>query len=334
MRSIKRLWVPMGFDFKDGRKTMSNPKLRWRMSILLTIIIGWSLIAWSSPQTAPAGTVPVTALVSVEAKHGSQVPVINREDVRVMQGNNRLQVTDWVPFQGDQAGLELYVLLDDATDMDVATQFGDLRQFMNNQPATTAIAIGYMREGSVQIVQNLTKDHAQAGKALRIPLGSTGTSASPYLAVSDLIKHWPESSARREIFLISSGIDALAGGIVDPYLETTMQQAQRGGIQIYAIYASNAGHFGHTYWRVSTGQNNLSMLADATGGEFYYQGFQTPIAFKPFLDEYGDRLKHQYRLTFLAKPENKASYQHVKLETEVSNAELVTADKIFVPAAK
>jgi len=38
-------------------------------------------------------------------------------------------------------------------------------------------------------------------------------------------------------------------------------------------------------------------------------------------------------LTFLAKPERKAGFQQVKLRTEVPNAELVGADRVYVPAA-
>jgi len=78
----------------------------------------------------------------------------------------------------------------------------------------------------------------------------------------------------------------------------------------------------------------LSRLADETGGEAYFQGFETPIAFAPFLDEFADRLRHQYKLTFLAIAQKKSSRQHVRLETEVPNAELVIADKVYVPAAK
>jgi len=272
--------------------------------------------------------------VSVEAKHGAEVPAINREDMRVFQGNNRLRVTDWVALQGDRAALELFVLLDEANDPDIGLQLNELRQFMNAQPATTAIAVGDMRFGGVDTVQNFTKDHAQAGKALRLPFGSASLSPNPYASLSLLIRRWPENSARREIFLISSGIDQLYGGPSDPYLAEIIERAQRAGIQIYAIYASAAGHFGHSFWRFTWGQNNLAQLADETGGESYFQGFQTPIAFKTFLDEFSDRLKHQYKITFLAIPESKASYQHVRFETEVPNAELIGADRVYVPAAK
>jgi len=310
---------------------MNKGKITRLMLFSFLIAMGWSL-AGMALQVGPAGTVPVSMVVSVEAKHAGEVPAINREDVRVFRGNNRLRVTDWAPLQGDRASLDLFVVLDDASNTDLGLQFDDLRRFMNAQPATTAIAVGYMRYGTVDIVQNLTKDHAQAGKALRLP---AGLSPNPYLSISDLIKRWPVGSPRREILLISSGIDRLyGGGPGNPYLAEAIERAQRAGIQIYAIYASAAGHFGHSFWRFNWGQNNLSQLADETGGELYSLGFQTPIAFKPFLDQFADRLQHQYKLTFLAIPENKAGYQRVRFETEVPNAELVGADKVYVPLAK
>lgn len=302
---------------------------------ILGLLISFNLATLSGrAQQSSSGTVPVSPVVSVEARHGKDVPAVNREDVRVFQGKDRDQVTDWVAFQGNQAGLELFVLIDESAGFGVTTQFDDLRQFLISQPPTTAVAIGYLQNGSVQIVQNFTKDHAAAAKTLRIPLGVAFGGNSPYLSITDTVKRWPESPSRHVIFLISDGIDPLQPGITDSYLDEAIQQAQRTGTQIYAIYASRAGHFGHTLWRVNQGQNNLSRLADETGGEAYFQGFDTPVDFAPFLDQFASRLSHQYRLTFLAKAGNKPTYQHVRLETEVPNAELVTADKVYVPAAK
>jgi hypothetical protein len=37
-------------------------------------------------------------------------------------------------------------------------------------------------------------------------------------------------------------------------------------------------------------------------------------------------------LTFLAKPEKKAGFQRFKVRTEVPNAELVAADRVYVAA--
>ena len=113
-----------------------------------------------------------------------------------------------------------------------------------------------------------------------------------------------------------------------------MEQAQRAGIVIFSIYTPGAGHFGHTFWRINWGQNYLSQLSDETGGESYYLGSEAPVSFSPYLDDLGRRLLHQYLLTFLAKPVKKAGMQSVKLRTEVSNAELVAADRVYVPASE
>jgi hypothetical protein len=126
----------------------------------------------------------------------------------------------------------------------------------------------------------------------------------------------------------------LQSGVTDSYLDAAVAQAQRAGVQVYAIYVAGAGHFGHTLWRIDTGQRNLSEMADETGGEGYFQGLESPVAFAPFLNQFAERLNHQYKLTFLTAPEKKATYLHVRLETEVPNAELVTADKVYVPVAK
>ncbi len=279
-----------------------------------------------------ASTVPVHMVVTAEARHGTDVPVITREDVTVNQGRERVQVTDWVPLEGEHAALQLFVLMDDASGATLGAQLEDLRRFILSQPPSTAIGVGYMRDGTVDILQNLSGDHALAAKALRLPLGTAGALASPYLSIGDLIKRWPESPVRREILMVSDGIDRFGGvGPTNPYVDTAIEQAQRAGVIIYAIYATGIGHFGHTYWRFFWGQNYLSKVTTETGGEAYFLGYDTPVSFSPYLDDLTRRLTHQYLLTFLAKPGKKPGLQPVKIRTEVPNAELVAADMVYVP---
>src|SRR6266404_3127308 len=146
---------------------------RTALPTILGLLIGfsWGVSSWSAQQSS-SSTVAVSTVVSVEARHGKDIPIVNREDVRVFAGRNRLQVTDWIPLQGDQSALELFVLIDDASNTNLASQFEDMRRFMDAQPPTAAIAVGYMQNGTVRVVQNFTKDHSEAGKALRIPFGS------------------------------------------------------------------------------------------------------------------------------------------------------------------
>jgi hypothetical protein len=151
--------------------------------------------------------------------------------------------------------------------------------------------------------------------------------------VVDLIKRWPEGAVRREMLMVSDGIDRFGGGgPSNPYVDSAIEEAQRAGVIIYSIYTPGVGHYGHSFWRVNWGQNYLSQISDETGGESYYLGFGAPVSFAAYLDDLNHRLTRQYLLTFLAKPERKAGFEQFKLRTEVPNAELVAADRVYVPA--
>ena len=305
---------------------------------LLVITLGslLSLCAPSSVAQAPASSgVPAHMVVTVEPRHGSGIPVINREDVMVYEQHDRDQVTEWVPAQGDHAQLELLVLLDDSSNISLASQLEDIRQFINEQPASAKVGVAYMRDGTARIEQNPSNDHSLASKALRLPMGVGGINASPYFSLTDLLKRWPETSARREVLIVSDGIDRYygTGDMQDPYLGAAIEDAQRAGVVVFTIYTPGAGHEGHSYWLNYWGQLYLSRLAEETGGEAYYIGFNGPaVTFAPYLDDLSHRLMHQYFLTFLARPPKKAGLQKVKLTTEVPNAELRAPDKVYVPA--
>ncbi len=282
--------------------------------------------------SSPAGPA-VNLVVTVEARHGSNAPDVTRDDVMVYQGRDRDKVTGWLPLQGDRAGLQLFVLLDDSSNISLGSQLEDIRQFIIAQPATTKIGVGYMQNGTARIAQELTSDHALAAKALRLPLGNPGATASPYFSLADLIKRWPEGNERREVLMATDGIDRYWGsGPGNTYVDSVIEQAQRAGVIVFAIYTPGEGHYGHSMWRMNWGQNYLSQVADETGGEAYYLGYGAPVSFAPYLDDITRRLGRQYLLTFLAKPEKKAGMQKVKLQTEVPNAELVSADMVYVPA--
>jgi hypothetical protein len=310
-------------------------KYKFLTSTALGLAVGVGGGSLSAQQAPAASGVPAHMVVTVEPHHGSEVPVVNREDVMVYERKDRDPVTEWIPAQGERAGLELFILLDDGSNASLGPLLADIRQFIGGQPASTKIGIGYMQNGSAKIVQNLTSDHEQAAKALRLPMGIRGVNGSPYFSVSDLIKHWPESGSRREVLVITDGVDLYygSGDAQDPYLQESIANAQRAGIVVSAIYTPGVGHFGHSYWQTYWGQLYLAQLADETGGESYAIGFNgTPVSFGPYLDDLTRRMSHQFLLTFLAKPPKKAGLQAVKLRTEVPNVDLVSAGKVYVSA--
>jgi hypothetical protein len=308
--------------------------IRWMAAAGLAMGLIAGIGAAAPAVLAQQGTAPASMVVSVEGKHGKDIPAVTIEDVKVFQGSTEDRVTEWTPLTGAQAGLQLYVLVDDSSDSDIALQFKEVRDFLAELPATTEVAIGYMQYGAVQTEQKFTTDHELAGKALRLPLGGTNGGPSPYLSITDLVKHWPAFNGRREILMVSEGIDWLQEGAVDSYLDAAIEDAQKAGVQVSAIYASGSGHLGHTYWRIYWGQYDLSRLTDETGGEFYWQGYQTPVSFQPYLQEFMNRLQHQYRLTFEARGGKKAGFQHVSLSTSVPDAQLVGANDVYVAATE
>lgn len=287
-------------------------------------------------QPGPAANgVPVQMVVTVEAHKGSDVPAVSANDVIVNEGKDRDQVTDWTAAQGEHAGLELFIMIDDSSSRDIGLQLGDIRKFIDEEPNSAVIGIAYMQNGIARIEQNLTNDHAAADKALRLPMGIRGGNASPYFALSDLLKRWPKSNNRREVLMVTDGIDLYygSGDLQDPYLSAAIEESQKGGVLVSAIYNPGVGHFGHSYWQTYWGQMYLAELADRTGGEAYYIGMTgPPVAFAPYLKDLANRLSHQYILGFMAKPEKKAGLRKVKIRTEVPKAELVSADQVFVPA--
>jgi hypothetical protein len=310
-------------------------KLPWFVFVRLVTIAALSLPAITQEKSAASGP-PVKMVVTVEARHGKNPQPVDKQDVMIYEGKTRDPVTSWVPAKGENAALEFFILIDDSANATLATQFDDIRQFINSQPPTTKIGVAYMQNGTAQVVQNPTTDHAQAAKSLRIPLGTPGVNASPYFSLTDLIKRWPTGSPRREVLMISDGIDLYygTGDLQDPYVDDAIEQAQRAGVIVFAIYNPGAGHYARSFWRTNFGQLYLSRVADETGGESYYIGFTGPaVTFVPYVDDIEHRLSNQYLLTFLAKPEKKSGMQRVKLTTELPNTELVAADRVYVPAS-
>lgn len=280
-----------------------------------------------------AGAAPTRLIVTVEPKHGQNVPVINKEEVMVYEGHDRDNVTDWTPAQGDHAALEFFILIDDSSSASLGSQLEDIRQFINGQPPTTLIGVAYMQNGIARVVQNLTADHAAAAKALRLPMGIGGANASPYFSLSDLAKRWPASNARHEVLMVTDGEDRYygTGDLQDPYLQEAIDDASRAGIVVSAIYNPDVGHFGHSYWQSYWGQLYLSQVADQTGGEAYYIGFSgAPVSFSPYLEDLSRRLLHQYWLAFIPKTEKKSGWHNIRLSTEVPNVDLISAHRIYV----
>jgi len=274
---------------------------------------------------APAVTMTVTAV----GKKDTQPPALKREDVQLYQGKEKVQVADWK--RGET--LFLAVLIDDSLESSAANQWGDLKAFFMAQPENTYIAVAYARNGSAAVAQDFTKDHALAGKALRLPIGNAGAFTSPYLTLQDWMKRWPETGERKSIILFSSGVDYFRGSFdpIDPDLDSTVARAQKQNINIWTIYVPDAGHIGRREFRVFNAQSNLSRLSEETGAESYYLGFDAPVTLKPYFDEIQMHLNNQYLISFVGNGGKKGKFERVRLVSEVPNVEFLTPSEVFLP---
>lgn len=312
------------------KKLIRNRSIK--LAAVLAVFLGMfsaSTPASDEKSDAP-GEVPVRMVVTVKPRHDGPVPAVGLNEVKVYQRDQLNKVTSWIPLQGDRAGLELFILIDDSSRTSLGLQLDSIKKFIEEQPASTAIGVGYMRNGTVFTVQNLTTDHALAAKSLRLPIGIAADN-SPYLSVTDLMKKWPVSENRREILMISSGVDALDGNpFSNPYLDAAAERAQRGGFIIYSIYTPREGFGGRGGFRTNLGQTGLDILSQKTGGEAYYLGLGSPVDISPYLRDVSRSLKNQYQLTFLTKSAGKPTLEPVKVKTETPNTGLIAAQAGYV----
>jgi hypothetical protein len=296
---------------------MSHPMFR---CVVLTLA---GLLASARSQAADQPP-PVNMIVTVEAGNGAGLPALKESDVIATQGGKRLRVTGLTACQGENAAMELFLVLDDASSPS-GWRLDDLRRFIENQPATASIGIGHMHNGFVETTVKLTLDHALVAQSLRLPLGAGA--ASPYLALSDFIKHWQGHADRREVVMITSGIDPTGGnGPVNPYLDTAIADAQRQGIIVYTVYIPGVGGASG----VNSGQSFLEQLSTATGGRTFVPVSNRADSLTPVLDDLARLLEHQYRVTLAPKSGDKAGLKDVKLVIETPHAALIYPKRMYV----
>jgi hypothetical protein len=318
---------------------MRKNKLLQKWTGLLALVL-LALAPARAGDKSTAATTPVRMTVTLRVLgDDKRMPDVTREDIVVKQGKERLQVTGWRPVAANPGGIDFFILIDDSSDTGLGSQLGDLREFIKAQPANTSIGVGYMHNGTVQIVQNFTADRDRAAKALRLPMGSSGAYGSPYLSAIDVMKRWPAGSSRRELLMITDGIERFRGGprhrgfrTVSPDMEAASRLAQRSGTTIHSIFTRGVGRLGNNYWEIINGQMSMAKLSDQTGGQSYYLGIQNAVSFRPYLNDLQKSLDNKHVLEFRAMPGKKSGLQYVTLTTEVAGVELNSADSVWVKA--
>lgn len=338
---------------------------------LLVLASIMSALLFGEPSARAQGAaVPVHVVITDAALQGNSAPPrLDMSAVKVTLNKKDVKITQLVPARGDAATLQLFILIDDTLDTSIGNHLQELKDFIKAQPGSTQVGVGYMSNATFQLAQNFTGDHNAAINAIRLPRGNLSTMDSPYLSLISLVKSWPKQNVRREVLMVTDGIDRLRGerpvvpagvaarGMTPPRqgaagnpwdvpnygpgvyhsmpqisvdANSASEISQRYNVIVYSIYGVGVGRAGRSAWDLQLAQSGLTKIADETGGEFFSLGLTQLVSFKPYLDRLANYLQNQYFLEFVGTPKGKGGLQRVKIDTEIKNSELLAPDNVWV----
>ncbi len=304
---------------------------RLTSSLLFAFLLFTASSANAQPPQSASSKVPVITVVTVLAPNFTAPPPISKSDVMVYSGMQRQDVSALEPAQGDHSALQLAILIDDLSE--IGTQIQDLRKFIRSLPNTTEVGVFYADNGAVRAAAPFSTDHEAVAQKVRLTLGLGASPVSIYISMMDFISHWPATDGRREFLVIADGIDRFRGDPASPDVPATIERAQKAGITIHTLYAQGVDYVAHNLFRQNYGQSNLAEMADATGGQAFFQGLNTPISFTPYLNQLDMVLHNQYFLTFTTdrSQKKKGELRAFRVRSEQHNVEIAAARRVLVP---
>jgi len=296
------------------------------MSIRIMIAALALSAALVSAETKPQPGVEVQMILTAADHMNHTPPALKPADITIMDAT----ITNWVPLEGGR-DLEIFFLVDHAANYDFAARLQELKRFALSQPAPVSIGVAYIREGTLQIVENPTTDHQRAALALRAPSGSKA--ANPYCALSDLIEQWQKKSVRREIVMVTTGMDdSASGAAICDNAETAIHDAERAGVVVYALYNPASNYLSEQWSKVDSGLVNLASVSYETGGEAYFVGHTPALSIEPFLADIAEHLANQYLVKFRLTPLPESTFQTIFVTSRTPDQELMKPEKVWVPA--
>jgi len=294
--------------------------------LLITLSFG-SLPGWT--QSARPEDTLARMVVTIDHFYAER-PSLTRDDVLLHQGEAETRVLNVTPLQGDRAGLELFLLVDNCSNCDPGSKFEELSKFIHSQASSTAVGIAYIQDGRLVVAQAPTLDRDQAVKLLSPP--SESKPSNPFRALAELIRGWKQNSIRRAVLIVSNGIDPSSAGLDDPPAEAAIEAAQRAGVIIYAIYHPSADYASADSVKIYEGQAQLAHVACETGGEAYFLDSGPLPSMAPFLADIAGLLTHQYLLEFApGAGQSRGVLEEVTVESRIHDVELIAARKAWIP---
>jgi len=275
------------------------------------------------------------AIVTVLPAHGdAEAAPVAMKDLQLKINGKPASATAWTALRGPEAPIEIVVLIDSSVRSDFGSQLGDVADFVKEAPSHAKIAIAVMQNGQAILATPLSADPQVAVRGVRLPIGSVGSSASPYFCLSDLAKHWPstDQNARRIVVMITNGIDNYAPRYdpEDTYVQTAIQDSVRARLLVYSIYWQDRGGPASSSFAADGGLSLLQQVADATGGKSYSLGTGEPVSLAPYFTDLRVQLRSQYRLNFSAPLESKSRLLSLHVKTSTPGVKTQAPEQVLV----
>jgi len=294
-----------------------------RILIAALALSGTLLFGAKNPQPG----VEVQMILTSADHMNHNPPALKPADITISDAT----ITDWMPFEGGR-DLDLFIVIDDSADYDFAVGLQELKRFVMAQPLSASIGVAYIHDGALRIVENPTTDRQLAVRALRPPLGSK--TANPYCALSELIHGWQTKSLRREVVMVTAGVDdAATGEPVCVSAETATRDAERAGVEVFALYNPASDYVSKDWAKVDAGLVSLASVCYETGGEAYFVGHTPALSIEPFLADITEHLAHQYLVKFRVTPMPDGGFQTIFVRPAKADQELMKPERIWVPGS-
>lgn len=306
-------------------------KIRW----VLVAGLAAGACVFAAPPSPDARVQSQMVLTVLPGANGNRPQTLVPGDVQAFEGKMAAPVIRIDKLARNLSDVQLFIYLDDSTPaVTLGTQIPELKHFVESLPASTQVAIGYMRNGTFALAQGFTTDHQKAARSIRLSLGEPGGNGSPYFALEDLVKHWPsqQPGMRRSVLMLTDGVDRYYGAAIpdDPYLDAAVSRSLEHGIMVYSIYFRDAGRYGRGGWVQTMAQSRLQQLCEDTGGTAYFQALTSPVSVTPYLQDMRDRLENQYQMIIDAPKPDRSGVQPVTVRTESPSLKVQAPKEIYV----
>src|ERR1700689_192607 len=119
------------------------PKEVSRGAFIAVMVGPWFAFSGAFQPLRAQETSTARAIVTVNSKSAEDTTTVPRQSISIYENRKLQDVAGWVPLRGERSGLQLVVLLDDASTGSLGLQLNDIKKFLTDLPPTTQVAIGY-----------------------------------------------------------------------------------------------------------------------------------------------------------------------------------------------